>query len=127
MVNLSNPADCAFILLFIQVFGIKWMLEATDGYSWGMTRLSAKGRALALAAGLAFIWIPYLLAWWVLGHDPITMFNSIATLWQMNFFATYAAAILVALCFISLPQAILATVLIRRERRKEVIMWLPYV
>lgn len=119
MIDLSNPMDCAFILLFIQVFGIKWMLQATDGLSWGMTPLSARGRTLALAAGLSFIWIPYVAIWVTLGHTPLAIFNTIVPMWQMGYPTTYATAILVALCMISLPQALVASFLIRRAREKE--------
>lgn len=98
MIDYNNPMDWAFVLLFIQVFGIKWMWQATDGYSWGMTPLSAGGRTLALVAGLSFIWIPYLSVWRIFGHTPLSMLDSIVPLWQMGFPTSYAAAILVALC-----------------------------
>lgn len=119
MIDWSNPLDCAFILLFIQIFGIKWMLQATDGLSWAMTPISAKGRTLALVAGLSFIWIPYMAIWVALGHSPVAMLNTIMPMWQMGYPTTYAAAILVALCMVSLPQALVAALLIRRARQKE--------
>lgn len=120
-INMHIALDCAFALLFLQVFGVKWMVQAVDGLSWGMTPLSARGQTTALIAGLAFIWAPYLLiGWGMFGHTPVDMFNTIPHMWAMGYLVTYATAILVASCFLSIPMTPVSIFMIHRNRQREI-------
>lgn len=114
-----NPMDWAFVLLWVQLFGAKYMVQATDGHSWGMMPISAKGRMIALVAGLTIIWVPYLAVWATFGHSPLDMFAAIPTWWQAGHIVGYAAAIGLAACLASPVQALVAFFLIRHARKQE--------
>ncbi len=119
MIDYSNPMDWAFVLLWVQLFGVKYMVQATDGLNWDMNPISAKGRAIVLAAGMSIIWIPYLAVWVIFGHSPIAIAGSVIPLWDMGIPIGYAAAIGVSLCLLSLPQSFVASFFIYRSYQKE--------
>ena len=83
MLDKTNPMDWVFVLAFLQIFGMKWLLAAFDGTHY-FSKIKAKGRKIALVAGMLTIWTPYVGVWITYGHSPFDMWSGTIDLWNME-------------------------------------------
>lgn len=126
MMDHSNPADWVYVLALIQLFGLKYLMAASDG--WHYVSIQTKKRWLALWAGLTIIWIPYLLVWIFAGHSPLDMWNGAIAWWQAGIPVGYAVAIIEWWLLLSPVHALIAAALTWRatQREKEMMALLHY-
>lgn len=118
--NLHDPENWVFVLPLIQFMGIKWLMAATDGYHhMGMVKIQTRKRWTALGAGMATIWVPYLLLWVTTGVGPTDLWGAAWT-WFITFpVIGWAVGIFTWMGLLSPFQAILAIVLTKRALHKE--------
>lgn len=119
MMDYSNPADWVFALALIQVFGLKYLMTASDGSHFGLVAVSAKGRWIALWVSVGIIWIPYLVLWATLGHSPADMWGGATAWWNSGLPIGYALAIVGWWLLLSPLQMIAAAALTARQQIKE--------
>lgn len=119
MMNHANPTDWLFVLPLIQLFGLKYVMAATDGEHFGL-RIQVKKRWFALAIGIAIIWIPYIFVWMMYGHSPIVLWHTAATLWSDNGGGFFLKLLAIGTWWLLLSpiQAILAAILTWRAQRR---------
>lgn len=123
MMNHSNPADWVYVLALVQLFGLKYLMAATDG--WHYVYIQPKKRWLALWLGLAIIWIPYGLVWVFARHSPVDMWNGATSWWQSGIPIGYPVAIMGWWLLLSPIHALIAAALTWRVTQREKEMMAP--
>ena len=116
----SNPMDWVFILALVQLFGLKYMMAATDG--WHYVEIPIRKRWFALVVGMTIIWVPYIILWVIKGFGPIQMWNATTVWWYFGHFIGNVFAIGGWWLLLSPIHALIAIVLIRRDEIRELRM-----
>ena len=111
--------DWVFILALVQGFGLKFLMTATDGHHWGAVPVPSPARWTALVAGMAIIWIPFVLVWVGFGHSPADMWAGSNAWWAFGNLIGNAAAIAGWWALLSPLQALVAAALTLRQQRLE--------
>ncbi|MFZ1250681.1 MAG: hypothetical protein WAR37_04525 [Candidatus Microsaccharimonas sp.] len=116
-----SPRDWAFVLLIAQFMGVKWLMVATDfRYHDIITPALTKKRRLKLFAGMATIWLPYLIPWMTVGIGPTDILTGGLMWWWSGLPIGLVVAIVTwYLLLVSPIQAVIAAALIARKLRQE--------
>lgn len=113
--------DWVFVLAVFQLFGMKYLMAATDG--WHFVNISARKRKVSLIVGLGIIWIPFLLVWMTYSHSPADMWDGATAWWQADNIGLIGKIVAIAGWWILLSplQALIAIWFIRRAKRRELL------